>query len=241
MSEIGGWGYGGSAQGKNLTSGGGVAVKYRMKQKSPQSTDSAGKIPEPFSKSQTSVLLSPPSGWISLLLCVRSYKARVLASAIESAGILVYDRFDRESVATDGPSSDVFSKSYALDLLAGVAAEERDPGPIPSWEHERWEVEDHPLQRFGWRSESLPDFESIKNSSNGNVGVAVPWTQRSKSEFEVEKNKAGSFEAAGKLHGVSRTRYTKIYNQVTGTATPKAKNKPATEVHFWGQLGARKK
>jgi hypothetical protein len=212
-----------------------------MKEKPSTSPKKAFKIPEPFVESDKSKLLRPASGWISLLLCVRTYKAKVLASAIESFGILVYDRFDRQSVATDGPSSDKFSKSYALDLLAGVAAEERDPGPIPSWEHERWEVEDHPLQRFGWRSESLPDFESIKNFSNGNVGVAVPWTQRSKSEFEVEKNKAGSFEAAGKLHAVSRTRYTKIYKQVTGTTTPKAKNEPATGLHVWGQLGARKK
>ena len=122
-----------------------------------------------------------------------------------------------------------------------MAEEERNPGPIPSWNHERWEFEVHPLQRFGWPKGSLPDLDTINNLGNITTAVAIPWTERTKSEFETEKIKAGSFEAAGKLHGVTRQRYTKIYNQVTGSTIPKAKKKPATGLHVWGQPGARKK
>jgi hypothetical protein len=199
------------------------------------------KIPAPFVISDKSKLLRPASGWISLLLCVETYKAKVLATAIEQYGITVLDRFDRLKVATDGPSSDLFSKNYALDLLAAVAAEERDPGPIPSWEHARWDFEDHPLQRFGWHEESLPDLEAIKNSGNVNVVIPVLWTQRTKSEFEAEYKKAGSFKAAGNLHGVARQRYKAIYDRQTGTTQQKSKNKSATGLPGWGQPGARKK
>ena len=211
-----------------------VGMKAKPSKRSPKPL----KIPTPFVQSDKSKLLRPASGWISLLLCVETYKAKVLASAIEQHGIFVYDRFNRRVVANDGPSSDSHSKNYALDLLASVAEEERNPGPIPSWEHERWELEEHPLQSFGWPKESLPELEAIKNCSTGNVVVPIEWTQRTKSEFEAEKIKAGSFDAAGKLHGVSRTRYTKIYKKITGAT----KSKPnATGLHIWGKLGARKK
>ena len=199
------------------------------------------KIPAPFVQSDKSKLLQPASGWISLLLCVETYKSKVLATAIEQYGLFVYDRFNRRVPANDGLSSELDSKNYALDLIASVAEEERNPGPIPSWNHERWEFEDHPLQRFGWPEESLPDLEAIKNSDFSKNATSIKWTERTKSEFEAEKIKAGSFEAAGKLHGVTRQRYTRIYNQVTGSTIQKAKKKPVTEVHVWRQLGARKK
>jgi hypothetical protein len=209
-----------------------------MKQKPRTQTLKAIKIPEPFVESDKSKLVRPVSGWTSLLLCVETYKAKVLATAIEQHGIFVYDRFSRRVAATDGPSSDLDSKNHALDLIASVAEEERNPGPMSSLDHERWDFEDHPLQRFGWPEESLPDLEAIKNSGSVNVVIPVLWTQRTKSEFEAEKIKAGSFEAAGKLHGVSRSRYTQIYKKVTGTTKPKPN---ATGLHGWGQRGARKK
>ena len=198
-------------------------------------------IPKPFVESEKSELLQPASGWLSLLICARTYKAKVLATAVESHGIFVIDRYNRCVAATEGPSSDLNSKNYALDLIASVAEEERDPGPINSLDHERWDFEDHPLQRFGWPTGSLPDLEAIKNSGTFNAAVAVKWTQRTKAEFEDEKKKAGTFEAAGALHGVTRTRYTKIYKQVTGTAKQKTISKSATGLPFWEQLGTRKK
>ncbi len=199
------------------------------------------KIPEPFVESDMGKLLQPASGWISLLQCVRSYKANVLASAIELHGIFVYDRFNRRVPATDAPSSDSYSKNHALDLIASVANEERDPGPTPSWEHERWSFEDHPLQRFGWPAESLPHFEAIENSGAATVAVAVEWTQRSKSEFEDELIKAGSIKAAGELHKVTRQRYKIIYDRQTGARQTPQKNGRASGLPLWGQLVAQKK
>jgi hypothetical protein len=199
------------------------------------------KIPAPFVQTDKSKLLRPASGWLSLLLCVETYKANVLATAIEQYGIFVYDRFNRRVVATDDPSSDLDSKNYALDLLASVAEEERNPGPIPSWDHERWEIEDHPLQRFGWPKESLPDLEVLKNFGNGNAQIPMDWTQRTKLEFEDEYKKTGTYEAAGKLHGVSRQRYKTIFDRQTGMAQQKSQSKRATALHNWMQPVARKK
>ena len=212
-----------------------------MKQKPRTLPLGNSKIPQPSVESAEGKLPRPVSGWTSLLLCVRSHKANVLATAIESNGIFVYDRFNRRILATDGLNSDPYSINYALDLIESVAEEERNPGPIPSWDHERWELEDHPLERFGWPAESLPDFVAIKNSDNGNLAVTVSWTQRTKLEFEKEKIKVGSFQAAGKLHGVSRSRYTQIYNRVTGTTKQKPKKTAATGGPDWGQLVAHKK
>lgn len=214
-----------------------IGMKAKLRTRSPKPL----KIPDPFVESDKSKLLRPASDWISLLLCVRTYKANVLATAIERDGIFVHDRFNRRVAANDGPSSDSDSKNHALDLIASVAEEERDPGPIYSWDHERWEFEDHPLQRFGWPEESLPDLEAIKNFGNVNVVIPVLWTQRTKSEFEAEYKKAGTYEAAGKLHGVARQRYKTIYDRQTGTTQQKSKHKPATGLHSWAQLGARKK
>lgn len=203
-----------------------IGMKAKLRTRSPKPL----KIPEPFVESDKSKLLQPASGWTSLLLCVETYKAKVLATAIEKYELFVYDRFNRYVVANDGPSSDLDSKNYALELIAAVAEEERNPLPFPSWEHERWDIEEHPLQRFGWPKGSLPDLDAIKNSGNINTAVAIPWTERTKSEFEAEKIKAGSFKAAGELHGVSRTRYTKIYKKVTGATKSKPK---ATGLHNW--------
>ena len=199
------------------------------------------KIPVPFVKSDKSKLLRPTSGWISLLICVESYKASVLATAIEQHGIFVNDRFNRRVEATDGPSSDLDSKNHALHLIASVAEEERNPAPNPSWEHERWEFEDHPLQRFGWPEGSLPDLEAIKNFGNGNLNTPVDWTQRTKQEFEDEIKRAGTYAAAGKLHGVSRQRYKIIFDRQTGMTRQASQNKRATGLHNWMQPVARKK
>lgn len=212
-----------------------------MKQKTRTQTLKANKIPKPFVESDKGKLARPASGWTSLLLCVETYKAKVLATAIEQHGIFVYDRFSRRVAATDGPSSDLNSKSHALDLIALVAEEERDPGPILSWDHERWEFEEHPLQRFGWPMGSHPDLEAIKNSGTVNVAVEVMWTQRTKAEFEDEKKKAGSFKAAGAIHKVTRQRYKLIYDRQTGAIQKKHKTGSATGLPVWGQLGSREK
>lgn len=45
------------------------------------------------------------------------------------------------------------------------------------------------------------------------------WTQRPAKDFVEEKSKAGSYRAAGELHGVSRQRYTDRYKEVVGGST----------------------
>jgi hypothetical protein len=61
------------------------------------------------------------------------------------------------------------------------------------------------------------EFRRISgNEINGaSTQFREDWTQRSAKEFIEEKQKAGSFTAAGKLHGVSRQRYAEVYKKVT--------------------------
>jgi len=65
----------------------------------------------------------------------------------------------------------------------------------------------------------LPDeFErlcgSVVEVSPTLVNTKKDWTQRPAKEFIEEKSKAGSYRAAGELHGVSRQRYTEKYKEV---------------------------
>ena len=57
---------------------------------------------------------------------------------------------------------------------------------------------------------------AIGGKSTGLTPSKKYWTQRSAEEFILEKQAAGSEKAAGKLHGVSRQRYSQIYKKVTG-------------------------
>lgn len=221
-----------------LTWVGVLQLNYEMPRKKTIQTKTF-KIPAPFVKSDKSKLLQPASGWVSLLLCVETYKANVLATAIENYGIFVCDQFNRRVIANEGPSTDLDSKKYALHLIASVAEEERNPNPSPSWEHERWDFEDHPLQRFGWPEGSVPDLESLKRQGVVQAPEMVPWSQRTKAEFESELIKAGTIKAAAQLHGVSRQRYQAVLDRVTGKK--KSKSDRATGLHNWMQLAAHKK
>ena len=170
------------------------------KKKSPEPTASSNNIPD----------------WQSLWLLLDRHSTAELANAIDHHGIFVIDEFGRRVLALDGPVSDRRSKAFAKLLLAQRYAELEDPGPQYSWEHERWDTEPHPTHYFGWPLASLPKFNSNAQgvSPAAISNLSVPWTQRPAKEFIEEKSKAGSYEAAGELHGVSRQRYTEIYKGV---------------------------
>ena len=102
--------------------------------------------------------------WHSLRSLLEEYSPSLLASAIEKNGIWVIDRYNRKVKASVG-ATDNYSQSKALDLVADWAAELSDPSPTYSWNHERFELEPHPTQRFGWLGTTLPSFTDLSVST----------------------------------------------------------------------------
>jgi hypothetical protein len=102
--------------------------------------------------------------WHSLRNLLEKYPPALLASAIESHGIWVFDRYNR-IVEASAESLDDYSKNAALDLVSNWAAELNAPGPTYSWDHERFELESHPTQKFGWPEQFLPSLSETAATS----------------------------------------------------------------------------
>ncbi len=195
----------------------------------------------PFKPRKEGQRLDPVSGWYSLWLLLHTYRAKVLATAIEHHGLFVLDRFDRPTSTSGKPDTHDESSNHALDLLAAIAAEERHPGPVSTLDHEKWEFESHPLERFGWTKSHLPDFEKIANTDDTKLSVPVPWSQRSAQEFREEVQRLGSLSAAAKANGVKRQRYTRVHDKAIGKPKKQSDSKSAPGVPGWISPGARSK
>ena len=113
--------------------------------------------------------------YLLLSLCIPHAK---LATAIESYGIQVYDRFDRRIPATDHDSSVKTSKNRILDLIAlNYEVFQSDYYDSATWGDSRPE-----LLSFGWPKDEVPNFEkiniepipaSIKKQTNFDTDVAA--------------------------------------------------------------------
>jgi len=97
----------------------------------------------------------------SLLRLIGHWTVAVLLTEIQRNGVMVDDGYGRLQQANDGDESDPRSRKFALKLLHDCYAEEQDPGPERSWLSERWDVETHPLETFGWPRRLLPKFGEI--------------------------------------------------------------------------------
>ncbi len=151
--------------------------------------------------------------WYSLAEALEEHKPGEVATAIEGVGIWVIDCFGRRVIADDGDVGNIYSRQYALKLVADRYGELQNPSPEHSWESERWDVETHPTCTFGWPASEAPSFRAIADTETKNP---VPWSKRTRDEFAQELKTAGSYAAAALLHGVSRQSYTKVYKRVMG-------------------------
>ena len=102
--------------------------------------------------------INPTAKWHSLRNLLEQYSTAILATAIEQHGVFVYDSFNRVVRASNAGSDD-FSQYKALALLADWQAELNDPEPTYSWDHEKFELEVHPTQHFGWPEDQLPPLD----------------------------------------------------------------------------------
>lgn len=157
----------------------------------------------------------PHLSWYSLQLLLDYYSPAVLMTVIEKSGVFVIDSVGRFVYAIDEVSDSRYSRQYAVRLLEAHYAELENPGPDYSWQDERWESEPHPTYFFGWPREYLPSIkikEPVVVQRNSNTMTS--WSERTPEEFVTEKNLAGSFAKAAEIHGVTRQRYTEVYNKV---------------------------
>lgn len=158
--------------------------------------------------------------WISIARLIyqdKPIEIPVLAEAIDKHQVQTFDDTGRRILATDGDESDYLSKAWAKKHLS--IRHNLNIDPIPDDEldafHQQLEICGDPLDKFGWPRDSLPDFTKINphvtpiNPQSENHSNDA-WTQRTLEEFEQEYKKAGGYEKAGKLHGVSRQRYTEV-------------------------------
>jgi hypothetical protein len=169
--------------------------------------------------------------WISierLLSQINPISIPVLAEAIDKYSVQTIDLCDRRILATDGDSSDPQSKAYAIQQLANRHA--MNNAHLSNVEIELFEenmnIFGSPLDKFGWPADCLPDFKKINpnaQSENSRISNSEIWTERSYEKFQEEYKNAGSYEKAAKIHGVSRQRYTEVFQ---------AKKKAAE----WGRL-----
>lgn len=113
--------------------------------------------------------------WCSLRELLEKHSPAVIATAIERHGVFVFDRYNR-IVKASCESNDAYSQAKALDLVADWQAELNDPSPTYSWNHPRFELEDHPTLRFGWSERELPNFSGYANAVNTNT-VKATWTK----------------------------------------------------------------
>ncbi len=100
--------------------------------------------------------------WVSVEHLLHKYTVPVLAEAIDKHDVQVIDKTGRKIYATDGDENDIYSKAYAKKNLAAC-------NPINSGLFERIkvfeesiDVENNPLDFFGWPKDCLPVFKKIK-------------------------------------------------------------------------------
>lgn len=153
--------------------------------------------------------------WISIEYLLHKYTIPTMAEAIDKSNVQCIDATGRRILATDGDENDIHSKQFAKKHLGIRNSVNNGSTEQINFSEERLAVEGSPLEKFGWPKDKLPDFTKINphvrpaniqpdNDSND------AWTQRTLEEFEEEYKNEGSYEKAGKLHGVSRQRYTEV-------------------------------
>lgn len=142
-----------------------------------------------------------PNEWRSLRELLEKHSPADVATAIERHGIFVSDRYNR-IVKASLESNDEYSQAKALDLVAAWQAELNDPGPTYSWDHPRFELEDHPTQHFGWPEGKLPNFSAQVKAVNPQ-NVKAPKTIWTKDEWiEVAQQEALVILKKERMQGV---------------------------------------
>lgn len=125
-----------------------------------------------------------PNEWRALRELLEKHSPADVATAIERHGIFVSDRYNR-IVKASLESNDEYSQAKALALVAAWQAELNDPGPEFSWDHERYDFDTHPTQRFGWYHANLPKFNAPEKDTTSET-PRTPKTTWSKQDWVQE-------------------------------------------------------
>lgn len=187
----------------------------------------------------------PPNEWRALRELLEKHSPADVATAIERHGIFVIDRYNR-IVKASVESNDEYSQAKALDLVAAWQAELNDPGPEFSWDHERYEFDTHPTQRFGWRNSNLPKFNALDKDSTAKphptpktTWSKQEWVQEARNEAlaiyknQQQKNVQPKQETLAK--DVAKVLLDKGVRTIRGEITPENIKREALAGEWWGK------
>lgn len=102
-------------------------------------------------------------GTYSLSLLLNFYSPGVLATAIEKHGIFKNERFNRQIHCTN--KENVEDYEQALALLADRQSELNDPGPVYSWNAERYDDGSHPTEYWWLKADVIEELKVLKATS----------------------------------------------------------------------------
>lgn len=144
----------------------------------------------------------PPSGpWCSLRTILVTHSPADIATAIEQYGIWFIDRYNRRVKASIEPN-EANSQDKALDLVAEWQAELNDPGPTYSWNHQRFELEEHPAERFGWPQSDLPNFSAHTKSAASKKSYSSKTTLSRDQWIQVAQQEAFAILKSSRQQGL---------------------------------------
>jgi hypothetical protein len=136
----------------------------------------------------------------SLRDLLKVHSPAILATAIETSGVFTYDRFHRVVPAAVDCEYE-YSQEHAIALLADWQSELDNPGPIYSWDDERYELMQHPTEKFGWPEGELPPLDgsvslAIKTSPPIRFSLRDTWIDTAKQEAKniLAQNRAIGIE-----------------------------------------------
>jgi len=104
--------------------------------------------------------------WISIEHVLSKYTVPVVAEAIDICDVQAIDATGRRILATDGDENDIYSKAYAKKYLASHTEK--------SISEEYCDLENNPLETFGWPKDCLPDFKNINPHFTSKQPITAP-------------------------------------------------------------------
>jgi hypothetical protein len=152
--------------------------------------------------------------WYTLFYLIANYKPAVLATAIENSGVYVIDSVGRLNQAAMGTSTDPYSAAYAIKLLACAYAELEEAPHLLSWRSERYDIEEHPLERFGWPLSDLPNFSAYEQDPYNLMGMP-DWPPRSVRNMDrLIENAGGTVTGLADKLAISVSAITKVIRKL---------------------------
>lgn len=207
-------------------------------------------VPEGWSKS------TPPpqeaeTQWVSIERLLDEYTIPVLAEAVDKLDVLTHDETGRRILATNGDSSDIHSKAFAISHLANRYSILQDPGPDDDLFYQKLELEGSPLDLFGWPKASLPDLSSINPHHSSKIKSTAPletsgnWKKQAQeiAQVFIDKNRENDLHPSLEdtaNHVAKELRQLGIYGAQLKPMSSASVKRQALQGEWWGKRNTQK-